>query len=467
MADAPLIQVESIVVQKLFGLYDHAIQLKLGDRVTIVHGPNGVGKTAILRLVTALFGWRLAEFARVPFDKFEVTLTDKTRITVEPGEPGKRRRPSHTPQIPLKVAVHSAHGSKADTFQYDERRYAETLMVLERELPWLNRISEEAWMDGRTGTTLSTAEVLARYSELVPVRAGKAYPEPEWFQTVRAQVRVHFIEAQRLLRIGPSEPHRGRVQAMVPTVRDYAQDLQRRVGETLARYASESQSLDQSFPQRLLVASAPALNINEIKDRMAALDVQRTKLRSISLLDDSGGYPFDITSLDKLNSTQTGVMSLYVQDTERKLGTLDDLARRIELLRDNVNQKFAHKSIRIDRERGFHATGHDDTPLELEALSSGEQHELVLLYDLLFRVQPNTLVLIDEPELSLHVGWQKRFLPELLQIVKAAQFDALVATHSPFIVGDRSDLMVPLGTDALRVKMDETVRSHEFTEQGA
>ncbi|MGH7121406.1 MAG: AAA family ATPase, partial [Acetobacteraceae bacterium] len=71
-------------------------------------------------------------------------------------------------------------------------------------------------------------------------------------------------------------------------------------------------------------------------------------------------------------------------------------------------------------------------------------HELVLLYYLLFRVRPNTLVMIDEPELSLHVTWQKRFLPDLLLLVSTVAFDALLATHSPFIIGDRSDLALAL-----------------------
>jgi len=112
-----------------------------------------------------------------------------------------------------------------------------------------------------------------------------------------------------------------------------------------------------------------------------------------------------------------------------------------------VNRKFLHKRIRIDREAGLVAERDDGTPLKLEALSSGEQHELVLHYDLLFRVKPNTLVLIDEPELSLHVAWQKRFLPDLLEIVATAQFDVLIATHSPYIIGDRSDLMIGLDAD--------------------
>ena len=62
-----------------------------------------------------------------------------------------------------------------------------------------------------------------------------------------------------------------------------------------------------------------------------------------------------------------------------------------------------------------------------------------------FRVPSNTVVLIDEPELSLHVGWQKKFLSDLTAIVELSGLDAVVATHSPFIVGDRDDLLVGLG----------------------
>jgi predicted ATP-dependent endonuclease of OLD family len=177
---------------------------------------------------------------------------------------------------------------------------------------------------------------------------------------------------------------------------------------------------------------------------MENLDARRNELKSIGLLDKLDSHPFDTTKLETLELAQQHVMALYVQDTEDKLSELDDLARRTRLLLDNVNRKFHHKQVRIDRDLGLVAEGDQGRSLALDALSSGEQHELVLHYDLLFRVRPNTLVLIDEPELSLHVAWQKRFLPDLLEIVATAHFDVLMATHSPFIVGDRSDLMVGL-----------------------
>jgi predicted ATP-binding protein involved in virulence len=93
---------------------------------------------------------------------------------------------------------------------------------------------------------------------------------------------------------------------------------------------------------------------------------------------------------------------------------------------------------------GLSVIAADNKKLELEMLSSGEQHELVMIYDLLFRVPENSFILIDEPELSLHVAWQEKFLSDLEQMAQISKFNALVATHSPQIINDRWDLTVEL-----------------------
>lgn len=63
---------------------------------------------------------------------------------------------------------------------------------------------------------------------------------------------------------------------------------------------------------------------------------------------------------------------------------------------------------------------------------------------MLFNVSSNSLILIDEPELSLHVEWQEKFLNDLLEITKINGFDTLIATHSPEIINDRWNLTVEL-----------------------
>jgi predicted ATP-binding protein involved in virulence len=62
----------------------------------------------------------------------------------------------------------------------------------------------------------------------------------------------------------------------------------------------------------------------------------------------------------------------------------------------------------------------------------------------LFKVKPGTLVLIDEPELSLHVVWQTQFLDDLLKIIELQKINVIIATHSPQIINNRWDLTVDL-----------------------
>ncbi|MCB0909950.1 MAG: AAA family ATPase, partial [Nocardioidaceae bacterium] len=58
---------------------------------------------------------------------------------------------------------------------------------------------------------------------------------------------------------------------------------------------------------------------------------------------------------------------------------------------------------------------------------------------------PGQLVLIDEPEISLHVAWQRQFLNDLQRIAQLGEMRFIVATHSPQIVGEWGDRVQLLG----------------------
>jgi ABC-type nitrate/sulfonate/bicarbonate transport system ATPase subunit len=448
----PLLRVKRVAIFGLFGLYDHDVPLHMDDRVTILHGPNGVGKTALLRLIAAVFDGRYTAITKVPFKKLDIELSDGSVITFEQTEKLNKHKHGYLAlNLSLTVGGKTLHTNEISPRSPDAPEAPDTAATLAAVLSELSlsrqHRQERSWID----VLRSPAHGNPLYDRIEPIwHTQRARMEPEWFTELRSRVQVHLIETQRLLQMNPITSGRDGAESsrIVPTVSDYARDLHIRITDTLARYATQSQSLDQSFPQRLVKAAAqPGLEIPELKIRMSALNTKRTELQQIGLLDSTTMSPFDVASLDALEPAQSNVMSLYVEDTQKKLAVFDDLSERITILLGNVNGKFRNKSIRVHRDEGFVVVGPDGAPREPDALSSGEQHELVLLYDLLFRVSPGTLVLIDEPELSLHVSWQKRFLPDLLEIVQTAQFDALIATHSPFIVGDRSDLMVPLAAD--------------------
>ena len=148
----------------------------------------------------------------------------------------------------------------------------------------------------------------------------------------------------------------------------------------------------------------------------------------------------DLSNVDK---SKQDVLAVYAQDAKEKLAIFDDLYEKISAFKRIVNSRFSHKRVSVSDE-GLRVSKNGDTDLDLEMLSSGEQHELVILYELLFRASSNSLILIDEPELSLHVDWQERWLEDLAETANLSSFRAIVATHSPEIIGDKWHLVVEL-----------------------
>jgi len=161
------------------------------------------------------------------------------------------------------------------------------------------------------------------------------------------------------------------------------------------------------------------------------------------LLDQSGALQI-LTQADLEGREVRQVIGVYLEDVEQKFSQFDELFKRVSLFKDIIKEKFQFKEIAISREHGISVRTEDQLQIGLSELSSGEQHELVLLYELLFGVKDDALILIDEPELSLHVGWQVRFLPDLQRIQKLKPLHIVIATHSPQIINDRWDLTVEL-----------------------
>ena len=147
---------------------------------------------------------------------------------------------------------------------------------------------------------------------------------------------------------------------------------------------------------------------------------------------------------DSIDDSTRKLLSVYIEDVERKLNVFNDIHPKVELFKNIINKKYSFKSVTIDQGKGFIFTTQEGEVLSPTDLSSGEQHELVILYELLFKVKPNTLILIDEPEMSLHISWQQEFLKDLQEITKLSGLDILMATHSPDIINDRWDLTVEL-----------------------
>jgi len=427
-------RLKSISTSKLFGIFDHHIELNTDDRITIIHGPNGFGKTAVLRLISDVFEARHTAIRELPFESVHLVFDDGQELVVTKsgdtqtiGEAAiEYRCLPHEPFTLSRTNLSEGHISSIENY-----------------IGGLVRTGPEEWLHEQMGEILDLDEVLNRFGRHLPFDVhGDKYPE--WLVNLRDSLDVHFIRVTRLetSRLSGTSIRRRRRKYAASVVTKYAEELADHIRGTLTQYAELSQSLDRSFPRRL-VNETPAsiLPMSGIKERLALLEKRRSELTDAGLLDKEQETHFDATSID---DTKAEVLSLYIQDVEKKLAVFDKTYDRIDLLKTILNKRFSFKTVSIDKNDGIEFRTDAGALLDPSYLSSGEQHEVVLTYQLLFKVQPNSLILIDEPELSLHIAWQEQFLRDLEQITSISKFDVLVATHSPQIIGDRWDLTVEL-----------------------
>ena len=127
------------------------------------------------------------------------------------------------------------------------------------------------------------------------------------------------------------------------------------------------------------------------------------------------------------------------------------VAERLRTFERTINGYFRDKKIRVEPRKGFIISGLSDEQLPEESLSSGEYHLLYLMVAALTTQRRGTVLAIDEPELSMHMSWQRRLIDSLLECASNASPQLLLATHSPDIVGGYRDYLVEFGnTDELR-----------------
>jgi len=438
-----------IEVIKLFGVFGHTIPLNSPDRITIIHGPNGFGKTAMLQMVQSLLGNQFAKLRRVPFERFILNLEDGREISVTKKFPSKteieREESTATLLFHLKTpGQNSEEFALPFTLSRESLRFP--LEMIDRHIDDLERVGPETWVQLQTGRRLQLEDVIELYGEFLPVGPQQRKKIPDWLTRLPKEFDVRLIEAQRLFNVSDSRrSKRPDSIRFEPAVSAYSKELAASVQEIQAKYGTFSQQLDSSFPMRVIQAK-PATSINsaELASKLEELEQSRQRIIAAGLLVTQDHASPIFGPQQPVDETTKSILSLYAEDIEKKLGVFDEITAKVELFKELVNKRFAYKQLDVERQAGFRFRTTAGLQLLPTDLSSGEQHELVLLYELLFKTKPNALILIDEPELSLHVAWQVEFLKDLARVIKLSSFDVILATHSPQIINDRWDLAIEL-----------------------
>jgi ABC-type Mn2+/Zn2+ transport system ATPase subunit len=441
-------------VNGLFSEHDYLIPLNTEEHVTAIIAPNGTGKTLCLRLIAAFFERKWATMLGVDFDQLKFSFTNGKCVVIEKTEPVDLDADDES--VSLKVTVMGRDG--VEKIEWEPKMIgAKRKMSIERYLPFLTRTGSSNWRHDHSGQIFDFPDLVEEFGDRLPesIKTGLWGEIPHELLELTDHIECRLIETQRLLVINDdfdrhyygNRPERASTLAIMKK----AQALKSIIAKEINAYAAYSQSLDRTFPHRVI--SDETHNVPEnLNAKLAELESKRAALTQAGILDAAEEEPVAFLPSGNIDPAVARVLQTYAVDTHMKLETLEPLLERINLFKKLIKQRFTTKDVQVDREHGIFVNARDGE-IPLDKLSSGEQHQLVLFFELLFEIKENSLILIDEPELSLHVAWQKQFVGDLLGIIDLNKFDVVLATHSPQLVSHWEDLVVELG-DAFQVSED-------------
>lgn len=456
-------KLKEVSVKELFGIYDYTIPINTNEGITIIHAPNGYGKSTILKLLSYILNGNISKIASKKFKEFNIEFDNSTVLKViKESNKYSIKKDDFYSSISnknlyilfegLKFKIVSSNGEICEYNPICKADVQEIINTVDNKLPFLKRVDSLTWMDLDGNNKFGLHELIEKYGHALSLLEYKT-EENAAMNEIRKQIEIKYIGADRLFTkikdYTVDDIFYDGNNKLIPTLRVLSNKVKEIIEEHIERYTKVSQRLENSFPQRLFdminnTDDAKKLSKEDIQTKLDELSVLKSELSKYGLLfeeDSKTNYIPDTNDLIK------DVISLYINDTKEKLEVYRTLKKKFDLLLNFINKRFVNKRMSINKKNGFVITSEDGEVLNPLTLSSGEQHELVLYYEILFNTKDNTLIIIDEPEISLHIGWQREFISDLKNILNLINNYFIIATHSPDIINDYWELTAGLGEE--------------------
>jgi energy-coupling factor transporter ATP-binding protein EcfA2 len=425
--ESPPFGIVGIEVESLFGMYDHNLRAESADadlsRLIILYGENGTGKTTLLWLLYHLLNKRPGErhrtfLAKSRFKRLSVFFANGTEITAF-------RAPGSLTGT-FKMAMKLGRVTHQFTYKTDD----------EGAIPNLGKNEEHSKFNSRL---------------------------PELHFTFLAHDRLHPVDQPELERLVA----RQRAFARLP--------LAERIGRGATPPEVLRETLDSVRAQAITASGAGEKTANsiysELITRIATLDAQPRhdyrKLRS-ELTAALGKQASSIAAMsefglmselevgDLINTITSAddqrlpliaqVLQPFLDSNQARISALNPLHLAITTVVQTINSFYRNKLVAFNLRSGINVHTPDRQVLDPSELSSGERQLLVLFCGALISLHPNTLVFVDEPELSLNVSWQRGLVQALLRCVSRSSTQFVMATHSLELLGRHRANVVKLSS---------------------
>lgn len=408
---------QNVIIQGFWG--NQTVKCDLYEDVSIFIGYNGTGKTTLINLLQAALTGNVKYLGSQQFDKISLRLfepkSDKTlNITVErilgdgPWETIQYKIGDTDFNIPLvqtDVGVHrtviGARYSTEGSLQEEIEKYIQVswLAVHRKSITTDNGNSSRNQRFSKVSSNPVDARMFALLSKL-----------GEYHLTLQAEFNNHLETFQK--RVLLSLLYDEKTDVFDPNMDDIDSEQMTKELE----HAFEVLGMKGSGIKNRIAA-----HISKITNSIKAIKAWKAEKKDLKV-DDVLPYP-------SLKRTRNIVELSNATDRQREavFALMDNFVNHIN---DFLNEKKI--SLAPDHDFGLKITKTTDE-IAFTALSSGEKQLIVLLAEAVLQKQSQSIFIADEPELSLHIEWQRKLLGAVRELNPNAQL--IVATHSPQIAG--------------------------------
>lgn len=396
---------KKLLVTGLFGCLDYEIDFNSSD-IIIITGPNGYGKTMLLGFVDKILNNDIESMLPLKFSFLEIQLLNDVVVDIT----------NNNDEINVRVFS------------------GKDMLVFESNPHKNNKLEHKSYELDADKTEYFLSLIADEINSKNKTRKFKI--SDEIFDKYIAHYRPTFIRAERVSQYENADAN----------IMHYSKELSKRIKKASDIASEISQSLDSTLPFRLsekIHDRTLTQRSTNAKDRLIGVESIKKKYISYGLIEeDDGGRSAEAISPIVLRE-YSELWDLYVEDSIAKLDVYKELYEKINIFVSLLNEKsFAFKKINVSKDKGFYFTSdHSTDEIPLEKLSSGEQNQIALYYEMIFHSSENSIIMIDEPEISLHVAWQKEFLSSIKSIQRLNKpAKVIIATHSPNIIDNNWDI---------------------------
>jgi predicted ATP-binding protein involved in virulence len=438
------VRIDRFAVEKAHGYLD--LDVKFRPDLTFLTGINGSGKTTVVRGIVAIITPSFSGLAAIDFRRMRVELTHsgahhvvqaertgaEIALTVQ-GIDGRLVIPIFTQaeyELPSRFAERELEFYRE--FHTTEARHPVLMALAQLPTPMFLDLERRAQGPVRRRRYAVPPDE-ARFQYFVQSTGGEGLSQAvalaeEAFQEFRSRQSTLQVKLRNGLVTTAFAPlsRAGRNTFDLPSA--WAKDIllsQRDLVINTLKAIDISEGPIQAFYEELL----------ELLPRVTVDDFEEL------LNSDEGRELFGKWISVQPQLRQISAIVELMNEYNRKIET----ARRpIDRYLTSINRFLADSSKRLD----FSQTGRPivyagrQRMKRLDGLSSGERQLLVILTHLAFNPQAGkaNVLIIDEPELSLHIRWQEQFVSALEEAGKDVQL--VLATHSPSIILERTEACV-------------------------